>query len=65
MSEIGTFAGMRFIANPLVLPNFHVLMADGKVVWAGPIGSPIEDALCDTIVCHPDDFARIVSMIME
>ncbi len=29
------------------------LFKAGRLVWSGPIGAPIEDAVCDEIRMHP------------
>ncbi len=36
-----------------------VLLKRGRQVWTGPLGSPIEDAVFDTILMHPEDMRQL------
>jgi hypothetical protein len=52
--------GFGLRASRIIPKGYHVLKRRGQVVWVGPIGAPIEDADCDCIVMHPDDWDRCV-----
>lgn len=53
--------GISIVESQLMMPGFHALKRRGELVWVGPLGAPIEDADCDTIILHPDDAARFGS----
>lgn len=46
---------IRIIENDKMLPGFHVLMRNGRVIWLGRLGAPIEHVELDTIIMHPTD----------
>jgi len=52
--------GWMIIPNPEVAMGTQVLLRRGRVVWRGPLGAPIEDAVCDTIEMNPEDHARLM-----
>jgi hypothetical protein len=46
-------------ASDLIPPGMHALWHNGRAVWMGQLGMPIEDAVCDKIMVHPSDYGRI------
>lgn len=50
---------MIVISNELILPGKLVLCRDGKPVFVGTIGDPIEDVDFDKIQVNPADYERI------
>jgi hypothetical protein len=56
---------MRVISDDYMLEGYQVLVRDDEVVWMGQLGMPIEDAVFDTMILHPNDYVRILKEIME
>jgi hypothetical protein len=46
-------------SNDMIPPGKHVLWRNGKPVWMGSLGAPIEDVECDKIQVNPADYERI------
>lgn len=42
-----------------------VLLRQGRSVWTGELGSPIEDAVFDTIVMHPQDLSQLHKLVAD
>jgi hypothetical protein len=57
--------GLRIEESGLLLRGYQALRSKGRIVWTGPVGAPIEDAVCDTIIMHPDDAARLRQRLSE
>jgi hypothetical protein len=55
------FNGLIIRASAGVKPGTQVLSTNGTVVAVVPLGAPIEDATCDTVMLHPDDYARLMA----
>ena len=54
------YAGIVIRQSPFLKPGQVVLMQDGKVVWAGALSAPWEDAECDTLVLSRTDYDATV-----
>ena len=50
---------MMIVASLMMPKGRHALLRDGQVIWVGPVGSPIEDVDCDTIIFSPEDYERV------
>jgi len=46
-------------SSRLIPRRRQVLYREGVPVWYGEIGAPIEDAVFDMIMVHPDDYHAI------
>lgn len=64
MAQLRNIAGITFEGSGLVPIGKHLLWRDGKRVWCGDIGMPIEDVECDRITLNPDDFERVCDAAM-
>lgn len=51
--------GLKVTSSGMILTGHVALKRSGKVVWVGPIGMPLEDAVCDEIIVSPTDYERI------
>lgn len=56
MTRLTKFHGVYFAAHSLVPKGKQVLLNRGTPVLCVEIGAPIEDAECDEIWLHPDDY---------
>lgn len=59
MTTLTRFGGMLFQASAMVPEGMQLLWNNGAPVYAGKLGEPIEDAVCDEIWLHPDDYNRL------
>lgn len=55
------FNGVIIRASDSVQPGTQALSKNETVVAVVPLGAPIEDAACDTVILHPDDYARLMA----
>lgn len=56
---------LKLIGDDVVPVGSHVLMRGGEVVWSGPLGSPIEDVDCDSIIFNTADLERLAPRIVR
>ncbi len=63
MTTLVRIDGMFFQASDLVPEGMHLLWKNGRPVYCGRIGEPIEDADCDEIWLHPSDYERLQNRI--
>ena len=57
--------GLSIIPGPNLKPGAIVLLRRGRQVWAGELGSPIEDAVFDTIVLHPQNLFELNKLLTD
>jgi len=50
---------LSIITGPALQVGTIVLLRNRKVVWQGLLGSPIEDAVFDTIMMNPHDLLQL------
>lgn len=53
--------GLIIRASESVQPGTQALSKNGTVVAVVPLGAPIEDAACDTVLLHSDDYERLMA----
>jgi hypothetical protein len=56
---MSSFSGLKVETSLTVPMGSIALWKNGEVVYIGKLGDPIEDAECDTVMLHPDDYARL------
>lgn len=56
MTQLVSFEGIFFSASALIPRGKQLLWNRGAPVLCVAIGAPIEDAECDHIQYHPDDY---------
>jgi hypothetical protein len=57
--------GLSIFPGLNIKPGTIVLLRQGKTVWSGELGSPIEDAVFDTIVMHPQDLMQLHKLVSD
>ena len=57
---ISRFSGLKIEVSPVVPEGNMALWKNGELIYIGKLGDPVEDAECDTVMLHPDDYARFV-----
>jgi hypothetical protein len=50
-------------ASKYLQPGRVALEREGKIVWVGRLGDPIEDAVCDVMIVSEVDYQRIKRQI--
>lgn len=59
MTTLARFHGMLFQASDMLPKGMQLLWNEGRPVICVPVGAPIEDAVCDEIWLHPDDYEQL------
>lgn len=57
--------GLSIVTGPSLKPGTIVLLRRGRQVWTGDLGSPIEDAVFDTIVMHPQNMFELHKLVSD
>ena len=50
---------MKIQSSNMIPKGKHALTKNGKVVFFGTIGDPIENIDCDGVIMHPDEVAAL------
>ena len=56
---------MRIEAIDLIPVGKLAIWRDGRPVWMGSLGMPIEDVECDKIQVNPADYERISAVLSQ
>jgi hypothetical protein len=59
--QLERWHGILFSPSDLIPKGMQVLLNKGNPVVCVPLGAPIEDAECDHIQLHPDDYERLLT----